>query len=60
MTEMMTISPNPLQSQDRVVKLQQHIERLLTERKSTRKEIETLRELAERQQETIEELRRTA
>ena len=60
MTEMRTISQNPLQSPDKVVQLQQHIERLLQERKMTRKEIETLRELAERQHETIKELRRTA
>lgn len=54
------MTQNQLQSQAKVVKLQEHIERLLQERKDTRKELDRLRELAEQQQETIRRLRRSA
>ena len=60
MTSMKTISQNRSQSQDKVVQMQEHIERLLQERKTTNKELEKLRDLAERQQDVIRELRRTA
>lgn len=54
------MTQNQLQSQAKVILLQEHIERLLQERKDTRKELDRLRELAEQQQETIRRLRRSA
>lgn len=58
MLDIMTKSQ--LQSQDKIILLEEHIERLLQERKDSRKETDKLRELAEQQQETIRQLRRSA
>jgi len=55
-----TQTQSPLQSQGDVVRLQEHLERLLQERKAHREQIEKLRDLAEQQQEKIRELSRQA
>jgi len=57
MLQTMTTEQSQSQSQDNsVVLLQEHLERLLLERKSHREQIEKLRLLAEEQQEKIREL----
>ena len=61
MLDIQTRSQSPSQSQDEVIQLREHLERVLQERKANREEIEKLRRLAEEQQDRIRELsRRTA
>jgi len=60
---MQTMTTEQSQSQLRdnsVILLQEHLERLLQERRAHREQIEKLRKLAEEQQEKIRELNRQA